>query len=210
MQRNASSVRGREQGFSLLELLVVAAIVALMGALGLPAFMAYVRQNRIRGAGQQVAGEIQAARNKAIARNVNYGVVVVVTDATHYRWVIEDVHGAGAGARPTTAALLTNAGFEAQRGPERTLPQGISFGLACPGFVANDSGFRFNRLGGWCDPTGAASGPGACPDLGTGVPLLSNVAAGVTPGTTVCLVQPETGLNRTLTVTPGGRVMVQP
>lgn len=214
--------RSDQGGFSLVELLVVVAIIMIMSAIGLPLIMNYFRQYLIRGATQQVAGEIQAARNKAIARNVNFGVVFVVEDATHYRWINEDLTGTTvfegnlvAGLRPPIGAVLNPANIllARQLGPRRTLPQGITFGIACPGFVANDSGFRFNRLGGWCDPAGVATGPGACPILLAGAPLLSNLTAPPAPdvaGTTVCLVHTATGLTRTITVTPGGRVLAQP
>lgn len=213
-------VAGDRGGFTLLEILVVVGIVMLLSALALPAIMNYFRTYQIRAATQQVASEIQTARNKAIARNVNFGVVFIVTSTTQYRWVNEDLTVPSgvfaAGLRPTINDLLTSADLASQRGPQRTLPSGITFGATCPGFAANDRGFRFNRLGGWCDPDPAypRATLGACSDLQDGAPLafaplLDNGNA--VPGTTtVCLVQADTGLARTVTVTTGGRVLAQP
>lgn len=205
---------GRDhQGFSLIELLVVVGLIMIMAAVSLPAIGRYIRNYQIRGAVTQVAGEIQTARAKAITKNVNFGVVFVVEDNQTYRWVIEDdVTNARTGARPTIATLLalTPADPEyGQLGPRRVLPNGINFGTTCPGFAGNDSGFRYDRLGAWCDP-----GSTGCPALAAGANLLMNpnaAASGITGalGTRVCLTQGTTGLTRTITVAPGGRVTVQ-
>src|SRR5688572_8789020 len=126
----------REEGFSLIELLVVVAIIAIMAATALPAIGAYFRNYQIKGAQSQVAGEIQTARSRAIMRNVNTGVSFVIVDQNSYRWIIED---------PPVVM-----------GPLRELPPGVVFqpAAATPG-----QGFRFSRLGAWCDPAIAACGP---------------------------------------------------
>jgi prepilin-type N-terminal cleavage/methylation domain-containing protein len=194
------SPRG-ERGFSLLELLVVVAVIAIMAAVAIPNIARYIRNYQIRGAAQQVAGEIQTARAKAINKNVNFGVVFVTLNNQSYQYTIEDDIGPRTGIRQTVATQLANP---AQSGPVRVLPNGITFAAGCPGFAANDSGFRFNRLGSTCDP---GSDPAACPALGAGQNLLMTPDG--TGGTTICLAQPLTSLTRRITVTPGGRVMVQ-
>src|ERR1044071_672016 len=77
-------------GFSLLELLIVVAIIAAMAAVSLPSIGRYIRNFRIKGASQQVATELNVARSKAIMKNVNLGVVFAVVNSTQYQWVIED------------------------------------------------------------------------------------------------------------------------
>ena len=81
---------GRARGFSLVELLVVVFIIAVMAGVIAPNISRYVRNYRIRGEANDLATNIQKARNKAIMKNVNLGVSVVIESPTTY-WVhLED------------------------------------------------------------------------------------------------------------------------
>src|SRR5438105_4861086 len=82
--------RGSTAGFSMVELLVIIGIIATVSAVSLPSLFQYVKIYRLRQAAGGVSGEIQAARNKAIIKNVNLGVVFVILSPTTYRYVIED------------------------------------------------------------------------------------------------------------------------
>ena len=62
-------------GFTLIEILVVVAIMAIMTAVALPAISRYFRNYKMRNAVQAVGGEVTTARNKAIMKNTNLGVV---------------------------------------------------------------------------------------------------------------------------------------
>jgi prepilin-type N-terminal cleavage/methylation domain-containing protein len=208
-------------GFTLIELLVVMGILGLAAALSLPAISKFIRNYQIRGATTQVAGEIQAARNRAINKNVNLGVVFLTLSPTTYQWAVEDDQtGTGSGrtsARPTIDTTFLSD--KAQASPVFTLPQGIQFSQTCPSPAlptgsgnAWDSEMRFNRLGGWCDPNGST---GVCPSnvaTGTGASFVYNVTNGNTAypgGSVICFLQTRTGLNRNITVLPGGRVQAQ-
>jgi type II secretory pathway pseudopilin PulG len=181
----------------LVELLAVMGIIGIMAAISIPNLIGYLRTSEIRGAQQQVAGEIQMARNKAISKNTNFGVVFVPVSATTYQWVIGDALNAPRTAvAPLVSVLITDA---TQTGPLKNLPTGVQFDTNCAGFGGGpfDTGFRFTSLGTWCDP-----GVGNCAAVDTGVPVFANSPQ----GTTICLNQPRTGLKRTLFVSPGGRI----
>ena len=207
MRRRSSSAQGTA-GFSLIELLMVTAIMAIMAAVVLPKIGRYFRNYQISSAVREVSGEIQGARNKAVMKNVNFGTVFYIRSTTTYRVAIEDDQNP-AGTPPRTPRALTLT--EAEADPDhqvsniRFLPGDVLFGTGCTGVAApNDTGIRFTRLGTSCDPgttaaecAGALANPAAPPNLVRNDPT----------GSAICLVQPSTGLRRLIRVSPGGRVM---
>ena len=206
-----SQPRRTTSGFSLIELLVVVAIMAIMTAAALPAISRYFRNYKIRNAVQAVGGEISAARNKAVMKNVNHGVVFLIENdalgrATRYRYLIEDDQTPPRSSTAMTPTSVLPPGTDplkqAQVGPLRELPEGIVFGTACTGFAATDQSFRFNRMGAWCDP-----GTAPCASLtGAGPMAPARVMNAAWVGSRLCLVQADTGLRREIRIAPGGRV----
>jgi prepilin-type N-terminal cleavage/methylation domain-containing protein len=61
-----------KRGVTLLELMVVLAIVAVMAAVAVPSYYAMLPHLRVRGAARDVAEALQIARMKAVARNTTY------------------------------------------------------------------------------------------------------------------------------------------
>lgn len=58
-------------GFSLVEMLIVIAIIAIATTLGLPSYRAWVHNTQIRNAGESIQNGMQKARSEAVARNTN-------------------------------------------------------------------------------------------------------------------------------------------
>jgi prepilin-type N-terminal cleavage/methylation domain-containing protein len=189
-----------ESGYSMIELLMVVALIAIMAAVSLPNIAGYIRNYRIRGATQQIAGEIQTARNKGITKNTNQGVAFSVLDANTYRYfIIDDTSPVGLG-------------------PLRQLPAGVVFVTAA---TTPTSGMAFDRLGRFCVfgsagcvTTTAPTPATLCPTPGELAQCTDRVPAttyvDVTGGTATVTVREEATQNlRTVQVAPGGRVLTQ-
>ena len=61
--------RAAEDGYSLVEMLVVVAIIGILSLVTVPQFMNFMKQNKIRTSVRQFTAEVRGARQRAITRN---------------------------------------------------------------------------------------------------------------------------------------------
>jgi prepilin-type N-terminal cleavage/methylation domain-containing protein len=203
MRNQTVDTPAREGGFTLVEMIIVVAIIAIMAAVAIPQIAGYLRNYKVRGAAQQVAGEMQQARAKAIMGNVNAGMTFSIVDADSYRFVSDD-------------ALLASPADNPYVGALHELPEGVRF----VGSGAGVASLRFNRMGAACAP-GAGSCGAAFPQafcqateaarcatvpVSAGNFYLSTAAPTVWTAT---VRDTLTGVQRTITISPGGRVTPQ-
>jgi prepilin-type N-terminal cleavage/methylation domain-containing protein len=178
--------RRSARGFTLIELLIVVMVIAILSAISVPGIMRYMRNYRIRAASEQVKGELQTARLRAISRNAGRGVFLAVLDDRRYQFVSVPNNAAAA---QDFAVLQAADGA----GVARELPLGITFDDA----GGTNAAIGFTNLGSVC--LGAP-----CATL-VNLPATNYIAiaGGVA---TFSLQQQGTGLRRTITVTTGGRI----
>lgn len=73
----------RQEGFSLIELMVAIALVGLLLTLGLPSLSAWLQSNQIRNAAESVQTGLQLAKSEAVRRNtaVQFALTSLVATA---------------------------------------------------------------------------------------------------------------------------------
>jgi type IV fimbrial biogenesis protein FimT len=143
--RSFTLKRGAAGGFTLIEVLVGMAIVALLLALGLPSLSTYSANSKIRAAAANFSTDLQSARNEAIRTNGNVALILT-SDAP--------VSG-NAGTSNLSAAgpnwmLRSGAASSYTWVSGRTLAEAGAT-LALSGSV---SSVNFTSLGGATDPAG--------------------------------------------------------
>ena len=79
------SQNSKAQGFSLIELMVGIAIMAVLASLALPSYKAWIQNARIRTAAESIQNGIQVARAEAVKRN---SPVQFDLRSTHSAWTV--------------------------------------------------------------------------------------------------------------------------
>jgi len=82
-----------KKGFTLVELMIVITVMALLFAIGAPTFQTYRTQSRLKGATQQVASDLMAARMQAIKENNRFKVSLI---NNHQYTILDDNNNNGA------------------------------------------------------------------------------------------------------------------
>lgn len=84
-----------DPGFTLFEMIVALAVLAVMAAVAVPNYLSWLPDIRLRDAAGDIRSDIQLARQKAIREN---GSVALLFDLDRNRYTIFVDNGAGAGA----------------------------------------------------------------------------------------------------------------
>jgi Tfp pilus assembly protein FimT len=118
--------RSREDGFTLLELLLVTGLMLVIGAATVPTIAQGMKRFALTSASQQVASTVRAARYQAVGRNTTLRVRFDYPSDGQYQ-ILDDM--------------------DAEVGPVKFLPQGASFDSISGDIRINSSG-RVTALAG--------------------------------------------------------------
>jgi len=98
----------RESGFTLIEMMVVIAVLAIVAAIAIPNFMTLLPGMRLNGAARQVMGDLMAARMKAVKLNKDTKVTFKDNNYEYEVWYDEDGDGNEDTSEITTKNIQTN------------------------------------------------------------------------------------------------------
>ena len=118
-------------GFSLGELITVMGIISVLAVIAIPNFIGWRSGSQMQGAVENLRGDLQMAKLKAVQEN---GPVAVLFSGNGYRVFIDN--GATVGALDAGERLFR----------DRQLPPGVSIDLFNTDFSGNDYA-RFNNRG---------------------------------------------------------------
>ena len=92
MQTNHTLKTGIQNGFSLIELIVVVAILAVIAGVAIPVYTGMKPSIRLSGATSQVMGDLMWARMRAVSQNNEYKIFFL--DDRRYQ-ILDDDNGNG-------------------------------------------------------------------------------------------------------------------
>lgn len=64
-------IAARSKGFTIIELMIGIAILAIVIALGLPSYSTWIQNTKLRNAAESILNGLQLARSEAVARNLS-------------------------------------------------------------------------------------------------------------------------------------------
>ncbi len=117
-------------GFSFYELMVVIAIMGVVAAFAIPSMIGERAEKKLRGAVNNLKGDLNMAKMRAVKENVP---VVVQFYEDHYEIFLDD-----------DSDWILDSGERRIR--NRVLPAGVSINLGAPDFFTDDR-TRFNNRG---------------------------------------------------------------
>lgn len=90
--RRSRVTRYKAQGFTLMELVIVIAIMAILAAIAAPNYTSFMAQRRLNGAARQIMSDLMHARMQAVNQNNEFKITFV---NSHEYQILDDDNGNG-------------------------------------------------------------------------------------------------------------------
>ncbi|MBL8346808.1 MAG: prepilin-type N-terminal cleavage/methylation domain-containing protein [Rubrivivax sp.] len=174
-ERGAQFARRRERGLTLLELAIVMAVLAILGAMAMPSMAARLRAERLQATAEMFAADIADARHEAARRGQTLHVDAMAASSSNptsgpaWCWSVATAAACPCGDAAAAAACRLKAvpakehpGVQlVQAQPVHVQPDGQANPVLAAVFAAGDRQLqvqvsRFGRAR-VCDPGGASS-----------------------------------------------------
>ncbi|MEK6193897.1 MAG: GspH/FimT family protein [Deltaproteobacteria bacterium] len=124
-------IKKKNRGFTLMELMIVIAIIAIMSSIAIPNFIGWLPERRLDAGAQDILQGLQKSRSKAIMTNRNVIVTFDAGNNSFIAFVDEDA------SNDQSAGDLTIA--------NRNMPAGVDLGV--PDFVDLGNTVTFDNRG---------------------------------------------------------------
>lgn len=143
-------LKGPRDGFSVIELLIVAGMLAVLTAVSMPIFAATFKSSRFSGAARQLSSDIRHARSLAVSKGGFYGVhsgrdPFIGNPALHDSYRIE--YSADGVTWPATTAAMGSPGVITNWQNLSTQYTGVTVQSVVDGSTTAIGGPIFNAMG---------------------------------------------------------------
>jgi len=89
------SLHNKQSGFTLIEMMIVIAIMGIFAGIAIPNFLSYMPKHRLNGAARQVMGDLMAARMQAVSQNNDFKVLFDISINNHEYTILDDDNNDG-------------------------------------------------------------------------------------------------------------------
>lgn len=124
--------RPRESaGFTLIELMIVVALLAIFSAIALPNFATLIRNNQVQGAADELYGMLQYARSESVSRQATIKIQAGSSTADQWAGDVQVLMGTSVLRQLGTAGLGTSVSAASSLGTLSFNPTGTVNSKAC-------------------------------------------------------------------------------